>query len=309
MRPIRRLLVATDFSERSALAEMRAALLCETLNCRALEILTVIDIGPREQEPQVPSCVHAASVESRVGQAWKELDRISKRIYNKYRIPCRLAVKVGRPTSEIIARADEISADLVVVGAHGAHYSGDLYLGSTADKLARMTTRPLLIVGIEPEGPYQEAFVPVDFSLDSVRAAEMALQVAPKAHVTFLYSFDMRFEEHMLEAGVSTEGILKCRSDAYGYAQRELDRFIADLGPTSQPILRGVRSGASAKMIGRYAELIKPGLVAIGKYGGSRLVELILGSSMRRAANKEICDVLIASAFGIAKEERERVAA
>jgi nucleotide-binding universal stress UspA family protein len=309
MRGMRRILAASDFSERSARAETRAAMLCEGLNCWALELLTVKDPALRETMAHALNSMPTVAEDVLMDRALQGLGRISARLQDDYRVHCMPAVRFGRPAAEIIARADEIKADLVVIGAHGSDYSGDLYLGNNADKLARMTTRPLLIVKNQPDAPYREVLVPVDFSEDSMRAAEMALQIAPEAHVSFLHSCDMRFEDQLLEAGVSREAVLKYRADAYGSAQRELDRFIAELGPIPQPVSRIVKPGLPAEIISRYAETIKPDLVAMGKHGGSRVQELLLGSVMRRAVNKAVCDVLVATVTPSAKEWREPDAA
>lgn len=52
----------------------------------------------------------------------------------------------GAPYVEIIEYADEIDADLVVMGHQGRAQRPEGQIGSTANRVARLTTRPILLV-------------------------------------------------------------------------------------------------------------------------------------------------------------------
>lgn len=47
--------------------------------------------------------------------------------------PERVAIRIGRPALEIKAYAEEIGANLIVLGAHGRHGLAGVMLGSTAN--------------------------------------------------------------------------------------------------------------------------------------------------------------------------------
>jgi universal stress protein A len=47
--------------------------------------------------------------------------------------PERVAVRIGRPALEIKAYAEEIGANLIVIGSHGRHGIAGVMLGSTAN--------------------------------------------------------------------------------------------------------------------------------------------------------------------------------
>lgn len=55
-------------------------------------------------------------------------------------------VRRGNPADVVLNYAEEIDADLLVVGQRGADSIETTILGSTADRLARSTTIPLVIV-------------------------------------------------------------------------------------------------------------------------------------------------------------------
>jgi nucleotide-binding universal stress UspA family protein len=143
---------------------------------------------------------------------------------------------------------------------------------------------------------YRKVLVPIDFSPGSKRAAEMALQIAPKAHMTFLHAYQVWFEPQMLEPGVPKEVIRQYRDEAADEARRSLDLFIAGLESPPHSFSRVVNLGSPVEVISTYAEGIHPELIAIGKHGGSGVQERILGSVTRRATNRAFCDVLIATA-------------
>lgn len=55
-------------------------------------------------------------------------------------------VRVGGPVQEILAEAEQGGFDLIVIGAHTRNRFAELFLGSTASRLAKQSHLPLLIV-------------------------------------------------------------------------------------------------------------------------------------------------------------------
>lgn len=62
-----------------------------------------------------------------------------------------IATAIGQPAAEILAHADAIGADLIVVASHGLHGLALVLLGSTAERLVRHARVPVLVVprGVE----------------------------------------------------------------------------------------------------------------------------------------------------------------
>ena len=57
-----------------------------------------------------------------------------------------VAVHRGDPVAGILAEADRLSADMIVMGTHGKGPLRYAFLGSVAEKVLRKTHRPVLIV-------------------------------------------------------------------------------------------------------------------------------------------------------------------
>lgn len=57
-----------------------------------------------------------------------------------------VAVRVGKPATEILAQADECNADIIVMGMRGIGGAEKLLLGSTSTKVLERATVPVLVV-------------------------------------------------------------------------------------------------------------------------------------------------------------------
>ncbi|WP_440991628.1 universal stress protein [Haloarchaeobius baliensis] len=55
-------------------------------------------------------------------------------------------VRRGRPVDEILATADEVGADVIVLGRTGRSGLADRILGSTADRVVRRSALPVLLI-------------------------------------------------------------------------------------------------------------------------------------------------------------------
>ncbi len=146
------------------------------LNSDAVDLLTVKEAGLPDTLALVLKSTHVAAEALLVERAVRELALISAHLEDNYGIRCTKTIRFGRPEKEIAARADELPADLTVVGEHGSNFFTSLFLGNMVDKLARTIRTPLLVVKKEAITSYRRVLVPVDFSENSKSAARMALE-------------------------------------------------------------------------------------------------------------------------------------
>jgi len=293
MHVFNRLLVATDCSDRAERAEARAALLMQEHKCDDAELLTVRERG----EPEILARIMNSSIESATAlateNAGQALAARAELLRESYGVQLNCQVRFGRPAPEIVARADELQADLVVVGAHGGNFFSDVLLGNTADKLAHLCKAPLLVVKNEPSQAYQRILVPVDFSDDSRRAAEAALAIAPQAQITFLHALEVFFEGKMHYANVSRDIIDEYQMKAFEEAWEQLNRFISALDPGERRMQRTITFGLPGPVVRDHAKATRPDLIVLGKHGRSRLADMILGSVTRDAIDQTDSDVLV----------------
>lgn len=283
---IRKILVATDYSEDARRAEIRAAMLSVELKAETLELMTVdctkIDLRmPAATQEKVAACAGA----SMTLRGWPEDGPA-----------CVRSVCTGSAPQAIVGRAQESRAGLIVVAARGKRFFADLFRRHNNDELIRLTDRPVLLVCSAPNEAYKRVLVAIDFSEESKAAARAALAVAPSAHFTFLHVFRVPDEGMMRETGISLDLIHGYRMRARETARKKLNDFIDSLGPRKQLISRSIQHGVPAPVIGAQARQLNADLIALGKHGKPRFVEFLLGSVTRRVVDQGWCDLLVTTA-------------
>lgn len=290
------LLVATDCSGRAERAEIRAAMLCEEHGCASAELMTVRETG----EPEVLARIMNSTVESAtaltVDRVTAALKLRAASLHDNHGVDFACMVRFGRTAPEIVARADEIQAALLVIGAHGGNFFSDLFLGNTADKLTHLCKRPLLVVKNVPQQAYRRVLVPVDFSDDALRAAEVALKIAPQADITFLHAFEVLFEGKMQYANVPRDAIDDYRVKAHDEARISLKRFVDALDVKGRRVRKMVTFGIPGPVVREHAKATNPDLIVMGKHGRSRFEEMLIGSVTRDTIDQTVSDVLVVPA-------------
>ena len=291
---IQRILAATDLSPCAAYAETRAAMLCAEIKLERLGLITVVEPGVAGKLERLLEGVPGAAEVSLMQRTWIDLKRASARLKSETGIACDCFVESGRPASVIAEKAEKLSAELIVAGEHGCGSVTGVFLGNTPYRLLHTGRRPLLVVRNQPEHPYRSILVPVDFSDDSMLAAQIALALSPHAEVTLLHAFEAVNEGMMHYAGVSREYIDEYRAGAREAAVLGMERFMEKLGSRERPVRSDIRLGAPAFVIQEYVEKSRPELIVIGKHGNSRIEDILIGSVTRHAMDDTDCDILVA---------------
>ena len=173
--PIRTVVAATDFSFAHRAAR-RAAVLAK-VHGAALHLLHVLDsssakaLQRRSPAIDVEQPLHL--------EAERALNALADDVGAAGGAVSERLLREGRVMDEILAAA--ASSDLVVLGPRGVNPLRDFFLGSTAERMARMIERPMLVVKQDPQIPYENVLVPVDFSDYSAPALRFASEIAPSA--------------------------------------------------------------------------------------------------------------------------------
>lgn len=144
MRPIRRLLVATDFSACADAAANLAAQLAEQLKA-TVELLTVIDTSGWTEGSGDPALLAQRAAELR-NQARQRAQAFADGHFGEIE-DVRVHVRDGEQISiEIVHAAEALQCDLIVMGTHGTTGLAHLLIGSVAEQTLRKSTVPVLIV-------------------------------------------------------------------------------------------------------------------------------------------------------------------
>ncbi len=132
-RKFERVLLATDFSEAAHDAEALMKQLAS--HAQKVIVTSVVDRGSTEQEVER----HLREVGQRLQQVKTSLARWGASTVEIY-------PRIGIASNSIIQVAEQEDVTLIVMGTRGRGRLGGLYLGSTAEAVARRSRRPVLLM-------------------------------------------------------------------------------------------------------------------------------------------------------------------
>jgi nucleotide-binding universal stress UspA family protein len=288
MSEIGNLMVATDLSERSRHALERAARLTAAGGGPCTAVL-VVNGGALEticalMGDDTPEFETQLLQDSRT-----KLDELVDEIFAS--VPVDRRVAVGNVVATLLAQAEDLDAALILLGARGGGLLRRLILGTTAERMLRKTTRPVLIVRQPPVEDYRRVLVAVDFSPASATALRLALAIAPDAELLLVHAHEVPFESKLRFAGVDEPMIEQYRQRAEDQATQQLEQFIAHVGLVPGRARFIIAQGDPARVI-----LDQEGcdLVVVGQRGKGAFEELLLGSVTKHVLSETNIDVLVA---------------
>lgn len=284
--PIRNVVAATDFSFSAHRAARRAAVLAKSHGA-ALHLLHVLDSSSarallrRSPAIDVEQPLHV--------EAERALNSLADDVAAAGGTVAERLLREGRVMDEILDAA--ASSDLVVLGPRGINPLRDFILGSTAQRMARMIECPMLVVKQDPQIPYENVLVPVDFSDYSAPALRFASELAPDAALHVFHALDCPLKGTLRSAGVSDEGIAAYCDELHREANANMAELTAGL--QERRVSGTVQAADSRLAINERAAANNCTLIVMGKQGRSWLSEHVLGSVTRAVLERATCDVAV----------------
>ena len=149
----KRVLWATDFSEHATRAR-DWAVHCAQCSQGKLFALTVADVAdvPVLSSVVIPELSQASLASA---EQWAE-DELTEAVRQRLAqevaqiqqagVAAEPVVRLGVPWREIVAGAEELDIDMIVMGAHGKRGLRALMLGNTTDNVTRRAPCPVMII-------------------------------------------------------------------------------------------------------------------------------------------------------------------
>ena len=206
-----------------------------------------------------------------------------------------IVVRTGKPYKVIDEVVKQEDADLVVIGPGKARSVREKVFGSTADRIVRSSSRPVLIVRSSTADAYRHLVMAVDFSAASRAAANAAMSLAPDAAVELVHAVEipLGFEQAMLKAGTPQEEIERHRRARAVEARRQISASLEEWDfPGSRPRLR-IFHGAASQVLVRLSRSRRTDLMALGTQGSNAISQAFLGSVARHVLRAAGCDLLV----------------
>lgn len=288
------LLAATDFSAPARHALERAAQLAAAHPGAQLTLAHVVSASMLARLRGVMRD-EAPAMEARVADETQQaLTELAARLSTQYACPIDTRLAQGVALDAITDLANELQANLLVMGARGAHFVREFLLGSTTERVLCRTRRPVLAVKQRPQGAYRRVLVPVDFSVHALAAAQTAHRWLPNAEIVLLHAFEVDIEGTLRFASIAEEQIHEYRVRAREEALDSMAQFVDLLSIPAGQLTRLVVHGAPTLRILEHEQSLDTDLIVMGKHGQSMLEELLLGSVTKHVLAYSSSDVLVA---------------
>jgi nucleotide-binding universal stress UspA family protein len=287
-----RILFAGDFSERSRGA-FRAACSLAGESGAHLHVLNVAEPALLAEPPgpargaRFPAVLPAHTPAQR-----QEIEGRLRAFYQAAPpVAVDYIVRDGDAAEEILRAADEVDADLLVVGTHGRGGIDRLICGSVAEAVMRRSSRPVLVVrdagASRPDAPIRMILHPTDFSARSWPALGVAraLARANRAGLALM---------HVAPAEVITGDTFYAPADL-GPERAELEKL------QEQSARAGLQGSVKSRLcqgdpvteILLAAEELGCDLIVMGSHGRTGLGRLLMGSVAESVTRRAPCPTLI----------------
>lgn len=286
---LKQILCPTDFSEFSARAFRHAMAMAKRFDA-TLTVLHVIPY-PLAYGADMPYFPNPPLVEnsSLRKQAEAELRQFVQAALVD-RVLLNLVVREGVPWREIQSAAEELRADLWVMGTHGRGGFERFILGSVTEKVLHSSACPVLTVCHEEGRTWQapglisRILCATDLTESSAQTISFGLSLAAEneAHLRLL---------HVIEHEQDVSG--PTSHDSTEVAGRLLQRAVSEEARSWCEIEESVEMGTPYKKILELAAEDRSDLIVIGSRERRAIGSMLFGSTAQHVVRAATCPVLI----------------
>ncbi len=290
-KPIRKILVATDFSNTAQAGVEWAVELARQHGARIVLVHGLLLPGRTTDFLPTPPDFTESLQEAASGR----LNETAAKVRSAG-LEVVTDLRLGLPSQTIVETAEEEAVDLVVMGTRGLSGIRHLLLGSTAQRVVQHAHCPVLTVhpgDIDQHRQISTILVPTDFSehaAGGLEAARALLAVGvERAKIHLMHVYHLPFEYTAYGTIPTTIDFYK---DVQGSAEERLAELAEPLRAAGLQIATAAREGYPPDAIVEEAESVGADLIAMGTHGRSRLAHLLLGSTAERVVQHARCPVL-----------------
>jgi nucleotide-binding universal stress UspA family protein len=208
-------------------------------------------------------------------------------------------VSVGVAAKAISDCATSTNVELILVG-RGSGRMSDVFLGSTAERVIRQATRPVLVVRPTPRRPYGRPLLALKLDRTALEVVRLTVRAvpSPQAQVVVIHAYDdpLQRVSYPSLSGVAHQRKVAVRLSAARELKDLLLRALRNAQVSSAEATDWttlVRAGSPRVVIEETVRKMEPDLVVMGTRGhagaGYFFSGTVAGDVLRRAR----CDVLV----------------
>lgn len=287
--PITRVVTGTDFSPGGTAAVARAA----RLPLAKAALVEIVYVLPDNLPAKLRAKVEADAARRLEHAA--EAARGSAHRAGNTTVEIKHVLLQGQGHVELIRHARRREADLIVIGRHSRRPLRDLFVGSTAERVVRMSGIPVLVVNTTPSRPYRRPIAAVDLDDTARHVTDALLRVVdPGTQMCWLvHAYHIPYEG-FIATSMSAARRAEYRKHWKDQAAVVLRRLATDLRPTGLRWKTILRPGLPQSVIVAEAARRRVDVVAVGTHARTGLAHALLGSVARCVLRDVACDVLVA---------------
>ena len=276
------IVAATDFSMRSQRAVRRAGRLAHQLAAELI-LVHVVD----DDQPQ-------AFIECERREADRFLSEQIESLAELRGLRCRAVVAAGDAFDGILKAAQDLSADLIVMGTHRKKLLRDIFVGTTIERVIRTGPFPVLMVNTSAEHSYEHVLAAIDMSEASAHAIKCVrdLGLLGAAKVTLLHAFLPAGKGKLYIANAPLDQVADYIASERRNVADELSAFLAEHRLSCEGWSCRIEEGEVVATIAQTVAETLPDLVVLGTHGRSGIVTMLLGSVAEKVLRSLEVDIL-----------------
>jgi nucleotide-binding universal stress UspA family protein len=290
---VRRILCPIDFSQASQAALDQAAAIGEWFGA-AITALHVVSPAHIIEGPLLFAALPAGAVsDTPASRAQRALDQYVRPLRDRALAVDTVVLENHDVEGRILAMADAVHADLLVIGTHGRTGLDWLMVGSVTDKILRHATCPVLTVPPvatrRAKPPFKRLLCPIDFTEPSLEALRFVVPLAEEAdaRLTLL---------HVLPDATTRDGFAAetaaDRNRCEAATRQRLEALIPEEAtPFFEPVVR-VTWGTPSRSIVDVAANEASDLIVMGIRKLGLLDRILHGTNVPQVIRHAICPVL-----------------
>lgn len=237
------------------------------------------------------SALRPWGMEGLLRNASTELERLARSANHQRSISRHIVV--GDPAQRTLEHAQAINCDFLITGPARGKILGGKLLGSTAARIVRNATQPVLAVRRRPEGAYKSVVFAVDFSAASSKTLTAGQQFFPSASATALHAYTVSPNWSGPNADKSIDEIeAEEKLRVLTAAEQDMSDLLAAAGAAKGKIATTFIHGLPDVVLADYVDKNWPDLVVAGTHGRSDHQHDTIGSIAELLLTRLPCDVL-----------------
>ena len=276
---LEKILLATDFRESSENVVKNAIGLAKIFQSQIILIYVLPDNIKNEK---------ARSLLNEV--VIKQLGEINDLIKSEGLKTAEPVLEFGSPFDKIIQTAENINANVILIGSGEKSKNDTFQLGITAEKIIRKSDKPVLVVKKDKPLNIKNILCPVDFSPESKRALKNAITIARrlKSELT-IFSVSELYDPGSMGIKVDWD---EENDKALVEHIKNFNSFLKDFNLTDLNWNKEIKGGDPAIEILDSISRYKSDFLIMGTAGKSRVRRLIMGSVTEKVISEVPCSFM-----------------